>query len=559
MWKVPEIMATIGPTLEKPEDLCRAIEAGARWFRLPCGYRQRPHLENARAIRAAAEQTGQPVQLLMDLPSSRPRTGKMAELRLDIGDRVVFWDPESDPTPPAEAKPSPVPLPGLSSLLEKLGQGQRMWFCDGRLEFRVDELSGRHVLAHLDRGSVTLKSSNAICLPDSSSPYVIVTAEDRALLNSFARAGLIPDWIALSLICSPQDMSDGRREVREQLGADVRMMAKIETAEALQETEAIIAQSDGVMVARGDLGPAVEFVRLPEAQEQIVAAARRLGKVSVVATQVLETFAETGIPQRAELSDLSLAARQRPDAVMLGKETVYSPRPIESIRLARDVLSYETCRLEVAAVRLPPALSAAIGTPRVVGIEGPNGSGKSLLCQKLSQRLRATSLRGVPLEWEAPEMKLRMIRDADWLASAMYFLSGVMESSRQLRKDGGKLAIMDRSVWSTLAVQYAHDPQRLAPLMSLLSVAGDRIKAPDLTIVLEASPATCRGRIAGKPALEQQYDSAEPAAEDFQSRQRDFYRWLAQQWPGVVFLDTEGCDGQAVCDKAESLIRGWMQ
>ena len=78
-WKVPEIMATIGPTLEKLEDLRRAIEAGARWVRLPCGYRQRPHVENARAARAAAIETGPPIQLLLDLPSSRPRTGTMQD------------------------------------------------------------------------------------------------------------------------------------------------------------------------------------------------------------------------------------------------------------------------------------------------------------------------------------------------------------------------------------------------------------------------------------------------------------------------------------------------
>ena len=77
-----------------------------------------------------------------------------------------------------------------------------------------------------------------------------------------------------------------------------------------------------------------------------MAAARRGGKVAVVATQVLEVFAETGLPQRAELSDLSLIARQRADVVMFGKETVYSPRPIECIRLAREVLTYETRRLE---------------------------------------------------------------------------------------------------------------------------------------------------------------------------------------------------------------------
>jgi pyruvate kinase len=128
-------------------------------------------------------------------------------------------------------------------------------------------------------------------------------------------------------------------------------MAKFETVAAVDCAHDIIEEADGIMVARGDLGLAVGYVRLPEVQELLVQAARRAGKITVVATQVLETFAETGLPQRAELSDLSLIARQRADAVMLGKETVYSPRPIECIRLATEVLTYETRRFEASRRR----------------------------------------------------------------------------------------------------------------------------------------------------------------------------------------------------------------
>jgi len=91
---------------------------------------------------------------------------------------------------------------------------------------------------------------------------------------------------------------------------------------------------------------AVGYVRLPGVQQMLVASARRARKPAVVATQVLETFADTGLPQRSELSDLSMIALQRASVVMLGKETVFSPRPIECIRLAREVLEYETRRFE---------------------------------------------------------------------------------------------------------------------------------------------------------------------------------------------------------------------
>ena len=349
-WRVPEIMATIGPTLEKTEDLQQAIKAGARWFRLPCGYRQRPHLQNSLAISAASKSVGIPVQLLLDLPSSRPRTGTMQELRLSVGDRVLFWDPEDGVAEPAQNGILHVPLPGLTALICKLKTNHRMWFCDGRLSFIIEELHHGSVLVHMEKGAIPLKSSNSIFLPDSPSPFAVMTSEDRALLQSFGEKNLRPDWIALSLVGSPEDVICARKETREHLGVETKIMAKFETEQALNWIDEIIAEADGVMVARGDLGLAVGYIRLPEAQEMLVAAARQAGKPVVVATQTLEVFAETGLPQRAELSDLSLIARQRADAVMLGKETVFSPRPIETIRFAVEMLTYETRRFERAAV-----------------------------------------------------------------------------------------------------------------------------------------------------------------------------------------------------------------
>jgi pyruvate kinase len=338
----------MGPTMEKQEDLRQAIEAGVRWVRLPCGYRQRPHLENARAARAAAAETGQPIQLLLDLPSSRPRTGTMQDLNLAVGDKVLFWDPELAAAAPHKNGALPVPLPGLHELTDKLAPSHRILFCDGRLTFVVDKIHDRLVAAHLTEGTTPLKSFNALFLPDSSSGFKALTPPDHDLLTEFSAAGLIPDWVALSLIATPHDVCEGRADTQKLLGAKIRVMAKFETVAAVERAEAIIDVSDGIMVARGDLGQAVGYRRLPEVQEHLVAAARRAGKPVVVATQILETFAATGLPQRAELSDLSLIARQRADVIMLGKETVFSPRPLECIRLACEVLTHETRRFEQA-------------------------------------------------------------------------------------------------------------------------------------------------------------------------------------------------------------------
>jgi pyruvate kinase len=265
-------MVTVGPTLDSPEDLRLAIEAGARWFRLPCGCRQWPQLQNGRAVREAALQQGIPVRLLLDVPAF---------------------------------------------------------------------------------------------------------GEDADLLEAFAAEKLTPDWVALGSVSSPEEVRAGRREVRRRLGRSVRIMARFETVAAVECAEDILNAADGIMVARGALGLAAGYIRLPEVQERLVKAARRAHRPVVVATHVLEMFAETGLPQRAELSDLSLLARQRANAVLVGKETVISPRPLECIRLAREVLAYETQRFErlalasrqrrtpaanFAAVKLAGGQAAAVGT-----------------------------------------------------------------------------------------------------------------------------------------------------------------------------------------------------
>ncbi|MGH7967551.1 MAG: pyruvate kinase, partial [Limisphaerales bacterium] len=255
-------MATVGPTLEKPEDIKRAIEAGASWFRLPCGYRQRPHLENALAVRKSAKDAGISAQLLLDLPSSRPRTGSMTELRLNPGDRVLFWDPELSTTAPENNGAVAVPLPGLGELMDKLVPQQRMWFCDGRLNFVVDELLDARVMTHMVHGTVPLKSSNSLFLPDSPSPFRAITPLDVKLLRTLSEGGIKPDWVALSLIASPEDVRAARTRVNEVMGEGVKIMAKFETIAALDVAEEIIDTSDGIMVARGDLGLAVCYIRL---------------------------------------------------------------------------------------------------------------------------------------------------------------------------------------------------------------------------------------------------------------------------------------------------------
>ena len=115
--------------------------------------------------------------------------------------------------------------------------------------------------------------------------------------------------------------------------------------------------------------------------------------------------------------------------------------------------------------------------------------------------------------------------------------------------------VLDRSLWSTLAVHYAHDPGRLDVLMPIAELAAGHVRLPNLTIVLEASPGTCQDRISRKAHGEQALDAATPDCRQFQRREREFYRWLASQVPAVEFVDTESRDPEEVCRKVVAIVR----
>ena len=196
-------MATIGPTLEKQEDLRQAIEAGARWIRLPCGYRQRPHVENARIAQAAAIQAGLPIQLLLDLPSSRPRTGTMQDLCLAVGDKVVFWDPEANAVSPEKNWRVAGAVARSGELVGKLAPSQRMWFCDGRLNFVVIKCGTASSPPIWSKERFRSSRPIRYFYPTVRPAFAAITPLDRELLTAFAAARLMPDWVALSLIASP--------------------------------------------------------------------------------------------------------------------------------------------------------------------------------------------------------------------------------------------------------------------------------------------------------------------------------------------------------------------
>jgi len=210
----------------------------------------------------------------------------------------------------------------------------------------------------------------------------------------------------------------------------------------------------------------------------------------------------------------------------------------------------ELHRTGLSRLVLPSFAAPASSGPCIVALEGPNGAGKTTL----ARALQFPHCLGTDDAWFTEPFKVRMIRDAEWFASAMFFLSGCFEQMRMLRSHRDKLVVMDRSLWSTLAVHGAESAERLELLLAMLRPVACQIRVPHLTLVLEASFTTCQTRIAKKTGTARALDELTANA-TFHECEQEFYRWLSRQRSEVRFLDVDQASPEAVALQARDLIR----
>jgi thymidylate kinase len=215
---------------------------------------------------------------------------------------------------------------------------------------------------------------------------------------------------------------------------------------------------------------------------------------------------------------------------------------------------HERYRLALEPLLLPSFAARDPTRPFVAALEGANGAGKTTLCDLLARGLSASACLGTDAAWFSDSFKTRMIRHAEWFASAMFFLSGCFEQMRVLRDHPHSLVIMDRSLWSTLAVHGAESPERLAALLAMLRPIASRIHVPDLTLVLDANFETCHARIARKSGTARLLDALTADAA-FHAREQEFYRWLARQRPEVRFVDANDGGPEQIAERASALIQ----
>lgn len=316
-----KIVATLGPASSDPDMMERLFEAGVDVFRINMSHSTHEVARKLHtAVRNAELRFKRPIGILCDLQGPKFRIGEIEGGRTFVSEGSQFRFDSEDKAGSAERVFLPHP-----QIFEAVEPGHTLLLDDGKLKMRVLDRSVREITAEVVVGGV-LASRKGIAMPDSVLPINPITEKDRADLDYALRLGV--DWIALSFVQRGEDLVLARRLI----GQGASIMAKIEKPSAIADLDAIIANGDGFMVARGDLGVEMPIERVPGLQKEITRKARAAGKPVVVATQMLESMISAPVPTRAEVSDVATAVFDGADAIMLSAESAVGQFPIEAVQ-----------------------------------------------------------------------------------------------------------------------------------------------------------------------------------------------------------------------------------
>ena len=352
-----KIVATVGPASRSPEKLEQLIDAGVNVFRLNFSHGTHDeHLAVVKAVREIAGRLRRPVALLQDLSGPKIRTGKVKGDAVELvkGARIAITTDTSIEGTAELISTTYAALP------QDVKAGDQILLDDGNLELRVLGASGARVECEVVDGGA-LKSHKGINLPGVMLSTPAITDKDRDDLAFGIGAGV--DFAAMSFVRRAADVLEAKALIAK-LGADTPIVAKIEKPQALDDLEAILEASDGVMVARGDLGVELGTEDVPIAQKRIIAMANAAGKVVITATQMLESMIENPRPTRAEASDVANAILDGTDAVMLSGESAVGKFPVETVATMARIADFtEEHGVSGIRTRAAEARRDGAGTP----------------------------------------------------------------------------------------------------------------------------------------------------------------------------------------------------
>jgi pyruvate kinase len=327
-----KILATLGPASNTPEMMRTLFDAGVDIFRINMSHTNHDMLKQMHgAIRKLSEEMGRHIGILCDLQGPKIRLGTIPG-----GKRMLVQDEKVRLVLGETAKnPDEIPIPH-PEIFQAIKQKHALLIDDGKVRLRLLHRGDDFAEATVEVPG-EIKDRKGVNMPDTLLPMSAMTPKDRADLDAALVLGV--DWIALSFVQRPEDLIELKEIVKGRAGC----LAKIEKPKAIESLDAIVKESDALMVARGDLGVEMPLEAVPGLQKQIVRAARKAGKPVVVATQMLESMINAPVPTRAEVSDVAQAVFEGADAVMLSAESASGQYPEDAVAMMDRIASNVEC------------------------------------------------------------------------------------------------------------------------------------------------------------------------------------------------------------------------
>ena len=332
--KKTKIIATVGPACNTKEKLWELVQAGANIFRLNFSHgSHEQHLLVIKAIRELNKEKKANISILQDLQGPKIRTDDVENngVELKEGEKIIITKETCLGTKDKIST-------SYKSLTSDVKVGDAILIDDGKIELKVLNAKNGEVTAEIVYGGI-LKSKKGINLPNTEVSEPSLTEKDKKDLLFGIENDL--DWIALSFVRKAEDLTDLKNIIKKH-GKDIKVVAKIEKPQAIENIDAIIAETDAIMVARGDLGVEILMEEVPMLQKMMVQKCNKVGKPVIIATQMMESMITNARPTRAETNDVANAIMDGADAVMLSAETASGQYPVLTVTsMARICISVE--------------------------------------------------------------------------------------------------------------------------------------------------------------------------------------------------------------------------
>ena len=340
--KATKIVCTLGPASTDPQIIKDMLAAGMNVARLNCSHgSHEEHLEKMNSFRQAAKELGLPPAILLDTKGPEIRLGTFAEGRahLEKGQEFVLRCAGDAKAGQKAAEPLPGTAEGVSisypQLAGQVTEGTRILVDDGKIRMKVKEVRDGDIVCEVrDAGWVSTKKG--VNVPDIHLDMPFLSERDKEDLLFGIEQDV--DFIAASFTRSVEDVQDIRTFLDQNGGAHIRIISKIENPEGIRNFQEILAASDGIMIARGDMGVEVDYATLPGIQKEFIDQCNRVGKPVITATQMLESMISEPMPTRAEITDVANAVFDGTSAVMLSGESASGQYPVQSVKVMTRIL-----------------------------------------------------------------------------------------------------------------------------------------------------------------------------------------------------------------------------